>query len=291
MSVCQAILLGVIQGITEFLPVSSSGHLVLLQQVLNLEIENSLFFEAMLHIGTLLAVIAVFRADITRIFRELLHIFADIFDNIKIWFQNKSFQDEKRYHKLLSSNYRRFVILLLISTIPTGVIGYLIRGMVEEASGNLLAPAIGFFVTAILLLVTECAAEENEKSPHDTSFSEAAAIGIFQGFAAFPGVSRAGATLSACFICGFSRKYAMKYSYIMSIPAILGAAIMEFGGAKIGGNTVGIGIYLLAMMSAAAVGYFSIRFSLSMIRQKKLRYFSMYCMVIGILSIILHFTL
>lgn len=291
MSVWQAILLGVVQGITEFLPVSSSGHLVLLQQVLNLKIENNLFFEAMLHIGTLLAVLTVFWADIARLFWELIHIFADIFDNIKIWFQNKGFQDEKRYHKLLSSNYRRFVILLFISTIPTGVIGYLIRGMVKEASGNLLAPAIGFFVTAILLLVTECAAEENEKSPHDTSFSEAAAIGIFQGFAAFPGVSRAGATLSACFICGFSRKYAMKYAYIMSIPAILGAAVMEFRGAKISGGAAEIGICVLAMLIAAAVGYFSIRFSLSVIRQKKLRYFSMYCMVIGILSIVLHFTI
>lgn len=291
MSVWQALLLGIIQGVTEFLPVSSSGHLVFFRQVLNLNTETGVFFEALLHIGTLFAVIMVFRADIKRLFWEIIHISVDIFENLKIWFYNKRSLDEKRYHKILSTNYRRFAVLILISTIPTALIGYFIRGMVEKASDNLLAPAIGFLITAILLLVTECAADEKEKSPRDTKYIEAVMIGIFQGLASFPGISRAGATLSACFLCGFSRKYAMKYSYIMSIPAIVGAVILEFGSVSKSDQIIPVLPCVLAMLTAAVVGYFCIRFALSMIRQKKLRYFSVYCMAIGILCIILHFSL
>lgn len=289
MSVWQAILLGLVQGITEFLPVSSSGHLVFLKQVMGLNMENDVLFQVLLHVGTLFPVIFIFRSDIKRLVWELIHIVQDIIDNIKIWIQNRRSQDEKRYHKLLSTNYRRFAVLILITTVPTGIIGYLIQGLVAEASGNLLAPAIGFFITAILLLVTECAADETEKSPRDTKYSEAAIIGVFQGLSVFPGISRSGSTLSACFLCGFSRKYAIKYSYIISIPAIVGAMIVELKGAKISAAPADVALCLLSMVVAGIVGYFSIRFALSILRQKKLRYFSAYCIVIGIVTVVIHF--
>ncbi|HIU76520.1 MAG TPA: undecaprenyl-diphosphate phosphatase [Candidatus Pelethocola excrementipullorum] len=289
MSVWQAILLGLVQGITEFLPVSSSGHLVFLKQVMGLNMENDVLFQVLLHVGTLFPVIFIFRSDIKRLVWELIHIVQDIIDNIKIWIQNRRSQDEKRYHKLLSTNYRRFAVLILITTVPTGIIGYLIQGLVTEASGNLLAPAIGFFITAILLLVTECAANETEKSPRDTKYSEAAIIGVFQGLSVFPGISRSGSTLSACFLCGFSRKYAIKYSYIISIPAIVGAMIVELKGAKFSAAPADVALCLLSMVVAGIVGYFSIRFALSILRQKKLRYFSAYCIVIGIVAVIIHF--
>lgn len=291
MSVWQALLLGLVQGITEFIPVSSSGHLVFLKQVMGLKMDNSVLFEVLLHVGTLFPVFFIFRADIKRLFWELIHIIQDIFDNLKIWIQNRRAKEEKRYHKLLSTNYRKFAILILVTTVPTGLIGYLLRGLVAEASNNLLAPAIGFFITAILLLVTECAADETEKSPRDTKYPEAAVIGVFQGLSVFPGISRAGSTLSACFLCGFSRKYAIKYSYIISIPAVIGAMFVELKGSKISAAPADVAICILAMLVAGIVGYFSIRFTLSLLRQKKLRYFSVYCIAIGIVSVILHFTL
>lgn len=289
MSVWQALLLGLVQGITEFVPVSSSGHVVLLRQLMHMDGRNNVLFEAVLHLGTLLTVLFVFRSDIKRLFWELIHIMHDIFDNLKIWLRNRKHPEPSRYHKLLSTNYRRFAVLILVSSVPTGVIGYLIRGMAETASANLLAPAIGFFITAILLMVTECAVGEREKSPRDTKYSEAAVIGVFQGLAVFPGISRAGATLSACFLCGFSRKYAIKYSYIMSIPAVIGAFAVEVREAGPVSGASEAGICLLALLTAAVAGYFSIRLMLRLITQHKLRYFSVYCILIGVVSVTAHF--
>lgn len=290
MSVWQALLLGLVQGITEFLPVSSSGHFVFLSHILGLHMDNSTLFRVLLHTGTLFSVIFIFKADIKRLFWEMIHIIQDIISNLKVWFYNKKDQKDERYHKLLSTNYRKFSVLIMISAIPAGVIGYLLRKIAEEASGNLLAPAIGFFITAILLLVTEYASVKSEKSPRDTRYSDAAIIGVFQGLSVFPGLSRAGSTLSACFLCGFSRKYAVKYTYIVSIPAMIGSMIVELGGAKFNASPADVGKYLLAMAAAAITGYFSIRFILKFLSQKKLRYFSVYCMLVGIAAIILHFS-
>lgn len=290
MSVWQALLLGLVQGITEFLPVSSSGHFIFLSHVLGLHMDDSLLFRVLLHTGTLFSAIFIFRADIKRLLWEMIHIIQDVISNLKVWFYNKKYQKDERYRKLLATNYRKFSVLIVISAIPTGVIGYLLREIAEEASGNLLAPAIGFFITAILLLVTEYASAKSEKTPRETRYSDAAIIGVFQGLSVFPGLSRAGSTLSACFLCGFSRKYAVKYSYIISIPAIIGSMIVELGGAKLNASPADVGKYILAMAAAAITGYFSIRFILTILSQKKLRYFSAYCMIIGIAAIILHFS-
>lgn len=290
MAVWQAIILGFVQGIAEFLPISSSGHLVLLSQVMGLKSGDGMLLEALLHVGTLFSIFLVFRSDIKRMFWELIHIIGDLFENLKIYFINKKLQEPQRYRKLLGTNYRKFTVLVLVSTIPTAVIGYLIQGMVDAAAENLLAPAIGFFITAVLLLVTEHAPEDREKTPKDTKWAEAAVLGIFQGLAVFPGISRAGATLSAGFLCGFSRKYAIKYSYLMAIPAIIGAVILELQGVQSEVSAGEIGVCILAMMIAAVVGVFGIKITLAVIRKNRLRLFSLYCMLIGIVCAAVYFT-
>ena len=274
---------------TEFLPISSSGHMVLLEHLLGIKIDNSILFGVLLHVGTLFPVFIIFGEDIKRLFWGMIHIFKDIIRNLKIWFHNKKHHDSERYHKIFSTNYRKFTVLILISLVPTALIGYLLQGMVSRAFDNLLAPAIGFFITAILLLVTEIASNQAEKSPKETDYRDALIIGIFQGFSVFPGISRAGATLSAGFLCGFSRKYAIKYSYIMLIPTVIGALIVELQNGVGHISVSDVGNCILGIAGAAFAGYFTIQFLLSMVRQKKLRRFSGYCMLIGIAAIVVNF--
>ena len=145
MAAWQAFLLGLVQGITEFLPISSSGHVVLLEHLLGIELNNRILFGALLHIGTLIPVILVFKRDIKRLFWGMIHIFVDLIKNFTIWFHNKKHRDDVRYRKILSTNYRKFTVLILISLIPTAVIGYILQKMASRAFDNLLAPAIGFF--------------------------------------------------------------------------------------------------------------------------------------------------
>ena len=289
MAAWQAFLLGLVQGITEFLPISSSGHVVLLEHLLGIELNNRILFGALLHIGTLIPVILVFKRDIKRLFWGMIHIFVDLIKNFTIWFHNKKHRDDVRYRKILSTNYRKFTVLILISLIPTAVIGYILQKMASRAFDNLLAPAIGFFITAILLLVTEVASNQAEKSPKDTKYRDAVIIGVFQGFSVFPGLSRAGATLSAGFLCGFSRKYAIKYSYIMMIPTVLGAIVVELQNNTSRVSISDVGNYILGIAAASAAGYVAIRFMLSMVRQKKLRYFSAYCILVGVAAVAVNF--
>ena len=146
MSVLQAILLGAVQGVTEFFPVSSSGHLTLVSNLMGIEGNISFMFTIMLHIGTLLAVVAVFYKDILRLLTELVRMAADLAANLKLRFSGRGNPDEIRYRKIISNNYRKFVLLLVVSMIPTGIIGYLICPLSEAVTGNLLASGMGLLL-------------------------------------------------------------------------------------------------------------------------------------------------
>ena len=149
MSFLEAIILGIVQGVTEFLPVSSSGHLAILSALLHTNEETELLFEIMLHMGTLAAVIFAFRSDIRRMFWETLRMISDIFYNVKAWIHNKVQEtDDRIYKKVLYNNYRKLVIMLVVSTVPTGIIGYVLRGIVKQMNHSLLACGSGLLITA-----------------------------------------------------------------------------------------------------------------------------------------------
>ena len=156
MSFFEAILLGLVQGITEFLPVSSSGHLIILEQLLDIKTDAGVLFEVMLHMGTLIAVCTVFWEDLKRMFRETLRIGSDLIFNLKVFLRNKIHdREEERYKKILHNNYRKLVMMIVISSVPTGILGYLLKGIVEAVSSSLLAAGLGMLITAILLLVVD----------------------------------------------------------------------------------------------------------------------------------------
>ncbi len=286
MTLFQSVFLGVVQGITEFLPVSSSGHLAILRILFGIESGNGLLFDVLVHLGTVIAICAAFHKDIGRLTVEAIHMSMDICSNINAFYQNHTNREAKRYKKIVYNNYRRFVAMILISTIPTAIIGFAARELVALASESLLIPGICLMITAVLLKITDVS-QSGRMIPNDIGFSSAFMVGIAQGISILPGLSRSGTTIAVCLLSGFDKRFAVRYSFIMSIPAILGAAILEIR--EIPGSEIAVSqvlIYLVGAIVAGGVGYISIRKMINIVRKKSFKGFSVYCLIVGIISLI-----
>lgn len=243
----------------------------------------------MLHLGTLAAIFVVYRKDILRMIIETLNMCRDIIYNLKSYIQNQRSYSALRYRRIVKNNYRKFVVLVLVSTIPTGVIGYMGRHLVEKASATLIVPGIGLILTSILLIVSEMA-PDGKKIPRDISYGSGFLIGAAQGCATLPGLSRSGTTIAACMMSGYDRRFAVRYSFIMSIPAILGAALVEIK--DIGSEGISGGIVLNGLIGAVVagcVGYICIKTMLAVVRKKKFKGFAIYCFAVGVIAIIANF--
>ena len=286
MTIVQAIILGVIQGLTEFLPVSSSGHLAIMKNILRVDLETGALYDVLLHIATLVAICIVMRKDIAKLILEFISIVRDVFTNFLIFIDRITHKDDQYYIKIMSSAYRRFVVLIIVSSIPTAIIGFLLNDIIETVENELLVPGICLIATAVIILISDFLADGTKK-PKDATVYDAFAIGTAQGIATLPGLSRSGTTITACILCGFDRKFAVKYSFIMSMPAIFGALILKLS--KISSETVtggDIAVYIVGMVIAAVVGYFALIFTTKLVQKKSFKYFAFYCFGIGVVSII-----
>lgn len=287
MSFFQSIVMGIIQGLTEFLPVSSSGHLAIFKHILNIKTDTRILFDILLHLGTLLAVFAVYFSDIKDLIVEGCKLIVDICVNFASWITNVFGKGEKKaYRKLVDSVSRRFVVLIIVSTIPTGIIGVLGSRIVEVSSETLIVPGICLLITSMLLLIAD-GVTPGKKKVGSVTYTNGFVLGICQGVATLPGISRSGTTITACLLSGFDKSFAVKYSFIMSIPAILGAAVLEIK--DIEKITIGAGewaSYLTGMLVAAIVGYICIKTMLVVVRKKKFKGFAIYCAVMGFIAII-----
>ena len=291
MTILQAIFLGIIQGLTEFLPVSSSGHLAIAQNIFEIDTGGSMLFDIMLHVGTLAAVFVAYRKDIVRMIREAICICIDIGANTKIWISNRKNDEALLYKRIIHNNYRKFVVLILVSTIPTGVIGYAAKNLVEAASATLIVPGVCLLLTGVLLVVADFT-EDGKKIPRDVSYTNGFFIGIAQGISTLPGLSRSGTTITACLVSGFDKRFAVKYSFLMAVPAVLGASVLEIKDAvaeEITGNLVLCCV--IGAVVAGLVGYVCIKVMLSIVRKKKFKGFAIYCLVLGVAAIAAHFIL
>ena len=291
MTILQAIFLGIIQGLTEFLPVSSSGHLAIAQNIFEIDTGGSMLFDIMLHVGTLAAVFVAYRKDIVRMIREAICICIDIGANTKIWISNRKNDEALRYKRIIHNYYRKFVVLILVSTIPTGVIGYAAKNLVEAASATLIVPGVCLLLTGVLLVVADFT-EDGKKIPRDVSYTNGFFIGIAQGISTLPGLSRSGTTITACLVSGFDKRFAVKYSFLMAVPAVLGASVLEIKDAvaeEITGNLVLCCV--IGAVVAGLVGYVCIKVMLSIVRKKKFKGFAIYCLVLGVAAIAAHFIL
>ena len=287
MTVLYVNLLAIVQGITEFLPVSSFGHLSILENFFGMDHNAGVLLEAMLHVGTLGAVFMTFQKDIRHILYEILDMTMDIVGNFHLYFYNKRTGKQLHYARIISNTYRKFVVLLLVSMIPTMFLGYTSRRLVVLVADSTLVSSAGLLITGIVLLVIDLSRAGGTKAAKDASLSNAMWIGISQGLSVFPGLSRSGLTISAGLMSGFSRTFAVKYSYILSIPAIIGAMIMELGQFGSADMTVGLGFaYVFGMIIAAVVGMFAIRTCLRLVHKGKFRYFAYYCFLAGFIALI-----
>ncbi len=246
----EAILLGVVQGVTEWLPISSSGHLALLQQYFKME--NPVFFDVMLHVGTLIVILLFFREDISRI--------------LKVVFVKREFKTEEA----------KIVELIIIGNIPLAILGFTFGESIEKLFESPIAIATAFIFTGTIIYLTKFSSIKK----NTISFFDSILIGIAQAFALIPGISRSGATIATALLLGIKHEKAMKYSFLLSIPAVLAAAI----GKTLSLNYQEINIYsiLIGMMVSIVVGLFSLKF-LKITLNKKLFYaFAPYCWILGI---------
>ena len=288
MSFFQAILMGIIQGLTEFLPVSSSGHLAIINNIFGVETEGGILFEVLLHVATLIAVCAVYYKDILKLIVDFFSICRDTGINIGRFFKNISAINRKEYVPICTTPHRKMVLMLIISTIPTGILGVLLDDVVEYVSGNLLVIGLCLLGTGGILFLSDLI-ENGSKKQKDANLGDSLMVGIAQGFAVLPGISRSGTTITGCLLCGFDRKFAVKYSFLMSIPAILGALVLELiklPGSDAGADAVSAGACIVAMLLAAVVGFFALKLVNALAVNRKFKPFWIYCFAVGAISII-----
>lgn len=272
MSLVQAIILGLIQGLTEFLPVSSSGHLVLGQVILGVDQasknEIGVAFEVFVHFGTLLAVLTVYWRDIVGMIKAFFSIFS---------FNRPSLED--RYHQDFDF---KMMVLVLVGSFPAGLLGIALKDIIEEAFASPLLVCSMLIVTAGILFSTRYFFKEDQK----LGFTNSLMIGFAQAFAMLPGISRSGSTISTGLFLGLNRETAAKFSFLLSVPVIAGATILEFK------NVVAhppAGTMIINFIAGTLVAYLSgliaIKFLLSIIKKGKLEFFAYYCLAAGIIGI------
>ncbi|MDR2069019.1 MAG: undecaprenyl-diphosphate phosphatase [Spirochaetaceae bacterium] len=251
MEIFESLILGAVQGITEFLPVSSSGHLVLLQRIFKIN-EPVLLFDTVVHGGTLIAVFIVLRRDIWNILRR---------------------------------PWQPLTGLLAIATIPAVVFALVFKGPIDRAFESAAGLGFAFLTTAAALGISEILSRPGRSRAGEAmTRPDALIIGILQGIAIIPGVSRSGLTLSGALSRRLERDFAARFSFLLSIPAILGALVLQVKDFGAGGESgIGPGPLIAGTAAAAAVGFFSIKFMLKLVRERSLWGFAVYTGLLGLL--------
>ena len=290
MSLIEAIIMGIVQGIAEFLPVSSSGHLAIFKHILNIETDTGMLFDIMLHFGTLVAIFIAFWSDIKELIIGGFGILGRVLYNVYVALK-KVFSKDTNFKKVLKTDYDRFVMLIIVSTIPTGIAGVLFSDLFEKMGESLLITGICLIITAILLYIADHCKVGNI-TMKDANYKKAGLIGTAQALAISPGISRSGTTITACLLCGFTKEFAVKYSFIMSIPAALGAVVLDIPDLFTSDIEASlIKNYVVGTVIAAIIGYICIVTMLKIVKKKKFTGFTIYCSIIGLIAIVASFVL
>jgi undecaprenyl-diphosphatase len=255
LSIIEALLLGLVQGLTEFLPVSSSGHLVIFQHLLGIQ-EPPLTFDTLVHLGTLIPVFVVFWPDIAEI---------------------------------LKKPFSRLPILVVVGCIPAAAMGILLEPVFEKAFESLLVVGIGLLITGFILVLAEKLSTRDLRNKNWSTMTawDAILIGVMQGIAITPGISRSGSTIAGSLLRGLNREYAARFSFLLSIPVIMGAGLLQLkdlpAGAFAGLNWIP---YLVGPAVAAVSGYVAIKLVLRFVKSGRLSVFSYYCWAVGLITLV-----
>jgi len=233
------ILLGIVQGLTEWLPVSSSGHLVIFQQLFNIKVD--LFYDIWLHVGTLIVLLLFFYKDIINI-------------------------------------SKKWIFYIIIGSIITGLIGFVFYDILKSFFSNLLVVGLGLIFTGIILFLSKYFNGKRKLNKKD-----AVLLGLAQGIAIIPGVSRAGLTISTGLFRGMDKEKVFKFSFLLSIPAIVGALVLE-------GSRTSFSLsfnHVIGLVFSVVVGYLSLKWLFNIVKKRKLHYFSYYCLIVGLIVLVI----
>lgn len=266
MEYLKIIVLAIVQGLTEFLPVSSSGHLVITEYLIGIESQGVLL-EVFLHLGTFLSVLIVFWKDIVKIIVAFL----------------SNFWKFKQYPRLMKENDNFAMgIYILVSMVPAGLVGYFMESRIETYFDNITLVGFALLVTGVILFLTQWA--QNEKKP--LTVGRAIVMGLAQALAIIPGISRSGSTIATGMFLGMPKDKIAKFSFLMALPLIIGAAVFQATGDV---ETIGFAWQqiLVGTLTAFLFGYIAIKWLLSAIVNGKLYVFGFYCLIVGFITIIM----
>ena len=280
----EAILLGLVQGLTEFLPVSSSGHLVIGREVLGVEASDDLAFEVIVHAATVLSTIVVFRKQIW----SLLKGFFCGLRGLKVERRDGSLS-------LVCNDQTDYLLKICVSMIPIFIVGIFLKDYVESLFGSIVGVGVALLVTAVLLFFSDMASGKGlalrtksdqpaKEYRNGISYWQALAVGIGQAFAVAPGLSRSGTTISTGLICGVKREVMAQFSFLMVLVPILGEAFLEIVGGGFAESSVGALPLLLGFISAFVSGLLACKVMIALVKKAKLSWFALYC-VLAALSI------
>ena len=263
----EAIILGLVQGLTEFLPVSSSGHLAIGRELLGVEASGDLAFEVAVHAATVLATIVVFRKEIVRLIRGLFRF---------------RMNDETDY-----------ILKICLSMVPVFVVGVFFKDSVESLFQSMLVVGLALVVTSVLLFFSDLASgrkasarEEKASARNGISWLQALVVGIGQAFAVIPGLSRSGTTISTGLICGVRREAMAQFSFLMVLVPILGEAFLDVAGGDMAASSVGVLPLLLGFAAAFVSGMLACKAMIALVRRARLKWFALYCAMAGLFVLI-----
>jgi len=254
----KTIVLGIVQGLTEWLPVSSTGHLKLVEHSFGLGVP--ILFDVVLHIGTLIVVFAFFKKEVGKILSAVAHL---------------DFETE----------YGKMAPLIIVGAVPTMIIGIIFGRLIEETFQSIMPIAVAFIVCGLILYSSKVAKEKTES----INYSTAIMIGIAQGVAIIPGISRSGATITVALLLGIKREKAFIFSFLLSIPAIIGALGLtiytEFG--KLAASSLGWSEILAGLIAAMLVGYFALKLLWKTLTKGRFHLFALYCWLLSVVLMLL----
>ena len=275
----ESVILGLVQGLTEFLPVSSSGHLEIGKVLLGVETTDDLLFTTMVHAATVLSTIVVFR-------NQIWDLLTGFFTGLKDWRIVKN----EAGRKVLSCNDQTdYLLKMVLSMVPVMVVGLFFKDQVESLFGSIHVVGGALVVTALLLFFSDYASRPGHKSifpaneyRNGISYWQAFAVGLGQAFAVVPGLSRSGTTISTGLICGVRREVMAQFSFLMVLVPILGETFLEIVGGEFGASSVGALALVLGFISAFVSGLFACKVMIALVRKAKLSWFALYCLVAAV---------
>ena len=271
MTTLSAFLLGLVQGVAEFLPISSSGHLSIAQNLLGMTVEENHFFDVLLHLGTLLAVLVAYWDDIVGMVREFF----------------LGIRDLARHDTEKVPPARRLVLLVIVGTLPLFLV-LPIKDKVELLYSNMWFIGGALLVTGCLLFLSD-RYSKGHKTEKTATIKDVLLIGVCQVVATAPGISRSGMTITAGCFRNFDRRFAVRFSFLLSIPAVLGANILSLADAlKAGVDVSALPVYLVGVVTAAVVGYLCIRLLKYIAGQGRFGAFAYYCWAVGLLTLVMN---